>query len=94
MMAVTNFIAPACLYFSVLYLRLFLTPGGDFIKGNYLCIEGFEISPSLTTLDVGSATFLSIARRNQAAILKSQSGSSISQTLGSPCLFLFNIMIL
>ena len=82
MMAVTNVIAPACLSLSVLYLRLSLTPGGDFIKGHYLCIEGFQISPSLTTLHVGSATFLSIARRNQAAILKS--GSSISQTFGSP----------
>ena len=61
-------------------------------KGNYPCTEGFEISSSLATFDVGSATFLNITRLNQAAILKS--GSSISLTFGSSRLFLYSMMIL
>ena len=72
-MAAGHFIAPVCLYFCELYLRFFLTPKGDFTKGNYRCTVGLKITSSLATIDVGLATFLNITRFNPAAIRKSGS---------------------
>lgn len=91
-MAAGHFIAPVCLYFFVLYLRFFLTPKGDFTRGNYQCTDGFNISSSLATLDVGSGTFLNITRLNRVAILKS--GSPNSSTFAFPRLFMHSMMIL
>ena len=91
-MAARNFNAPACLYFFVIYLRFSFTVNDHSTKGNYLCTEGFKISSSLATIDVGSATFLNITRLNPAAILKS--GSYISPSFGSSRLMLYSMMIL